>query len=364
MLVAAVQQGRIVFWHGSGVLSPLRPVPPDLDTVYHWWSLTKPFTATAVMRLVDRGTIDLEAPAVSYLPWLDEYGTGLSGITVRQLLDHSSGLPDNVPAVIGWTHTQEEDERDQTAFLRSVLGDYASLSDPPGSRQRYSNVGYMVLGAIIEAATGESYLDHVEREVVSAAGMRHTAFRFDRIASLDRGNVATGSHLFWRPETPFLYAYYGRRLNDLLVYRTPRRFWFTEIIPHSHPPTGLRGSGRDLAAYAARMLEAYAGNDGLVSAVAARAMMSPQSEDAASALSSAIEAGTDAEGGFGLGFRLSTIRGKRVAGHDGGGPGFNLGLRLLPDDDTALIVLCSDTRVRMDEIMETFIEAVAAEGLL
>jgi D-alanyl-D-alanine carboxypeptidase len=364
MLVAAVQEGRIVFWHGSGELSPLQPVPPDLDTIYHWWSMTKPFTATAVMRLAARGMVDIDVPAISYLPWLGDYGEELAGITVRELLAHSSGLPDNVPAVFGWTHTADETERDQTEFLRSVFPDYAALKYPPGSRQRYSNVGYMLLGAIIEAVTGESYLDHVEREVVGGAGMQRTAFRFDRIEGFDGSNAAAGSHLFWRLETPFLYAYYGRRLGELLVHRNSRRFWFAEIVPHSHPPTGLRGSARDLAAFAALMLEAWKGEDGLVAAAAAREMMSPQLETETAGLSEALAAGADAEAGFGLGFRLLSYQGRRVAGHYGGGPGFNLGFWLLPEDGTALIVLSSDTRVKMDEIMETFVDALAAERLL
>ena len=364
MLAAAVQGGRIVFWHGSGERSPAEPVPPDLDTVYHWWSMTKPFTATVLMGLVDEGRVDLDAPAASYLPWLLEHGEALGGVTVRQLLSHSSGLPDNVPAVIGWTHTAQEPERDQTEFLRSVMGSYARLVYAPGTRQRYSNVGYMLLGSIIEAAAGESYLDYVEREVVRRAGMTRTAFRLDRIEGFDGRNAAAGSHLFWRMETPFLYAYYGRGLERMIVHRSPRRLWFAEIIPHSHPPTGLRGSARDLARYASLMLAAGQGKPGLVRAQTARAMMSPQLPEAGAALAEALTTGSSADGGFGLGFRLSAHRGRRVAGHYGGGPGFNLGLWLLPDDDTALILLASDTRVGIERIMGTFADAVEAEGLL
>jgi D-alanyl-D-alanine carboxypeptidase len=364
MLAAAVQGGRIVFWHGSGQLSPLEPAAPDLDTIYHWWSMTKVFTATAVMRLADQGRIDIAAPAGTYLPWLLEYNREVAGVTIRQLLSHSSGLPDNVPAVIGWTHTADKAERNQTEHLRSVFGGYSTLKYAPGTRQRYSNVGYMLLGAVIEAVTGESYLDYVEREIVRAAGMRRTAFRFDRIEGFDGGNAAAGSHLFWRMETPFLYVYYGKKLDGMLLHRTSRRFWFTEIIPDSHPPTGLRGSARDLAAYASSMLEAWGGRDRLVTAPTARAMMSPQLPADAAGLSAALGAGSTMEAGFGLGFKLQVYEGRRVAGHLGGGPGFNLGLWLLPDDDTALIVLSSDTRIRMEEIMETFAEALVTEGML
>jgi CubicO group peptidase (beta-lactamase class C family) len=217
---------------------------------------------------------------------------------------------------------------------------------------------------MIESVTGESYLDYVEREVVRAAGMNRTAFRLDRIEGFDGRNAAAGSHLFWRMETPFLYAYYWGKLDGMLIHRSPRRLWFAEIIPHSHPPTGLRGSARDLAAYASLMLAAWQGGEGLVRPETARDMMSPQLPQGAAALAEGEAAGTDAEGGFGLGFRLNAYRRRRVAGHYGGGPGFNLGLWLLPDDDTALVVLSSDTRVRLEEIMGTFVDTLEAEGLL
>jgi hypothetical protein len=92
--------------------------------------------------------------------------------------------------------------------------------------------------------------------------------------------------------------------------------------------------------------------------------MSSQLRADASALSEALGGEGTAETRFGLGFKLQAYRGRRVAGHSGGGPGFNLGLWLLPDDDAALIVLSSDTRVRLKEILETFVEALVTEGML
>ncbi len=135
--------------------------------------------------------------------------------------------------------------------------------------------------------------------------------------------------------------------------------------PPAAPAAGSRrGSARDLAAYACAMLEAWGGEDRLVAAPTARAMMSPQPPADASVLAEALAAGSSAEAGFGLGFRVKAYRGRRVAGHYGGGPGFNLGLWLLPDDGAALIVLASDTRVRMEEIMEVFVDALVTEGVL
>jgi CubicO group peptidase (beta-lactamase class C family) len=100
--------------------------------------MTKLFAATAVMRLADRGRVDLDAPAESYLPWLSHYKREVGDITIRQLLSHSSGLPDNVPAVIGWTHGADKAEQNQTEFLPSVFDGYSTLKYTPGSEHRYT----------------------------------------------------------------------------------------------------------------------------------------------------------------------------------------------------------------------------------
>ncbi len=366
VVAAAIIDGRPVYSKGSGTLSPTAHAAPTIDSIYNWWSITKVFTAVAVMQLAEEGAIDLDRPITVALPWLRAVDSLFDSVTPRQLLSHSAGLPDNVPEVFGWTHLAQDREHDQTHFLRSVIGEYARLTYRPASRHRYSNVGYMILGAAIEAASRESYLAYVEREVLGRAGLERTGFRLDRIENLDPASVAVGSHLVWRMETPFLYLYYPDRLDAMLLHRTPRRLYFREIIPDSHPPTGLRGSAGDLLHFADQLLAALTGDATLLSPASARQMFRPHLSQEAGDLTDAIESNADGLHGdaYGLAFRLHAYRGTPVARHSGGGPGFNTDLWLLPEHRAALVLLASDTRVRLDEIMTSFVDALIRDGLL
>ena len=366
VVAAAIVDGRLVYSKGGGTLLPTTHAEPTVDSIYNWWSITKVFTAVAVMQLAEGGAIDLDRPITTVLPWLTTVDPIFDSVTPQQLLSHTSGLPDNIPEVFGWTHLDQDEEYDQTQYLRDVIADYARETYPPESRHSYSNVGYMILGAAIEAASQESYLDYVEREVVRRAGLERTAFRLDRIANLDPATAAVGSHLVWRMETPFLYLYYPDRLDSMLVYRTRRRLYFREIIPDSHPPTGLRGSAGDLLRFADRLLAALDGDDTLIAPESARRMFRPHLPHKAADLTDAIESRAEELHGdaYGFAFRLQAYRGTLVARHSGGGPGFNTDLWLLPEHRAALVLFASDTRVRLDEIMTSFVDALIRDGLL
>lgn len=78
-------------------------------------------------------------------------------ITLRRLLNHSSGLPDNVSDIIGWVHWEGDPPLNQTELLQEKFPAYADLVFMPGERSQYSNVGYMVLGAVIEAVSGQRW---------------------------------------------------------------------------------------------------------------------------------------------------------------------------------------------------------------
>ena len=99
-------------------------------------------------------------------------------MTVRDLLRHTSGLKDTVPAVFGWLR-YDEDLPNQSEYLRLKMPDYASLRFLPGEDRRYSNLGYMVLGAVIEAVTGQTYEDVVRERVLGPAGMTSADFVFN-----------------------------------------------------------------------------------------------------------------------------------------------------------------------------------------
>ena len=135
-----------------------RPVGPA--TTFHWFSTTKPITALAVLQLAARGRVDLEAPLLQYLPDLPYR----NGATVRQVLSHQAGLPNPLP--LRWVHRAEDHPTfDARAFVDRVLHEHPRCTTP-GRRARYSNIGFLLLGRLVEVVDGRPYPDYVRSEIL------------------------------------------------------------------------------------------------------------------------------------------------------------------------------------------------------
>ena len=130
----------------SGRADLLERRPASSDTPYLWFSLTKIATATAAMALADRGVLDLEAPVHAYLPTYPTPGRGAPPV-VRQLLDHTAGLPNPIP--LRWIRPATRQAPDPASFLARLLAKHGTTKYPVGGHARYSNLGYLVLAELI-----------------------------------------------------------------------------------------------------------------------------------------------------------------------------------------------------------------------
>jgi uncharacterized protein YbbC (DUF1343 family) len=153
--------------YGNRAVLPTRE-PMTVDTVFDVASLTKPVvTATSVMMLVERGKIALRDPVVRYLPEFAPDGGDRKNVTVEQLLTHRAGLPPDDPIEL-YTGTREE------IFERKYR---QPLEEPPGSRFRYSDVGYEVLGELVRRVSGEPLDRFAEDNIFRPLGMKDSHFR-------------------------------------------------------------------------------------------------------------------------------------------------------------------------------------------
>lgn len=143
-------------------------VPITANTLFRIESLSKSFTATAVMQLVERGTVDLDRPAVEYLPGLriDDDRTGQ--ITVRQLLGQSSGLTD---ATLGFNQYRGGPTTLKQAVARL---ENSTLAFDPGTDWAYSNPNYWVAARLVERVSGERFAQYLRHHIFSPLGMTHT----------------------------------------------------------------------------------------------------------------------------------------------------------------------------------------------
>jgi D-alanyl-D-alanine carboxypeptidase len=163
-----VKDGRTVFRRAYGLADLEFGVLLEADMVFRIGSVTKQFTAAAVLQLADQGRLALEDDVSKYVP---EYDTRGRGVTIEQLLTHTSGVPNYTDLEEWFPHLR--DELTPRALLDMLKG--KPLEFEPGSRFRYSNSGYLLLGLVIEKASGRPYADYI-RQMVLPLGMRQTMY--------------------------------------------------------------------------------------------------------------------------------------------------------------------------------------------
>jgi len=157
------EQGRDSFWQTAGTIDG--SAAPARDTPYHLASVGKVFTQIAIGQLVDQGRVRLDAPIGTYLPGLPP---ALAAVTVEQLIQHRSGISGNIMLTPELAATLRS-ARSARDLLPLVVNQ--PLDFPPGTQTLYSNGGYFVLGAIVEAASGLTYSDYLERRIFRPLGM-------------------------------------------------------------------------------------------------------------------------------------------------------------------------------------------------
>jgi CubicO group peptidase (beta-lactamase class C family) len=234
MVAGIVLDGELVYARAFGERDPQRQQPVDLDSLFRMASLTKSFTAMAIMKLRDEGKLSLDAPLVSYLPEFTALGAttrDAAPVTARALLTHSAGLPwDDLWGAVSFGF-EEEDWR---ALLQSGL----SPAHVPGTDYEYSNLGYALLGKLIERISGMPYRDYVTSNILRPLGM-HGAVWASGAAATPPANLAVG---YWgdkQPQSP------APRVSDGVF----------------EPAGGLYLSLRDYARYVAYQLAAYPPRD-------------------------------------------------------------------------------------------------------
>jgi Beta-lactamase class C and other penicillin binding proteins len=153
--VAVIRDGKVLLAKGYGLANVEPKTPASAETVYEIASLTKQFTATAVMLLIEEGKVSLDAPAAKYQPDIPEKWRA---VTVRQLLNQTSGIK-NYTALPALAADKEYTPKE---IIEAVAAE--PLEFTPGSAWRYSNTNYFLLGLLIEKVSGASYGEFLKKE--------------------------------------------------------------------------------------------------------------------------------------------------------------------------------------------------------
>lgn len=141
---------------------------------YKLYSITKTFTALAILRLAEQNILELDQPARIYLPEFPYK----SNITVRQLLTHTSGIPNPMP--LNWIHAESEHKSfDRDQFFKKIFAIKNKARSKPNEKYAYSNLGYILLGQIIEKVTGDTYERYVTGNIIRRLGLNASDLGFE-----------------------------------------------------------------------------------------------------------------------------------------------------------------------------------------
>jgi CubicO group peptidase (beta-lactamase class C family) len=234
--VAIVPSGHPAVEFSFGEANRATHQPIDADTSYNWASITKTFTAIAILQLRDRGKLSLDDPAVRYVPELrevhDTFGP-IDNVTIRQLLTHSAGFRNPTwPWDCDDTASCDWQPFEPTHWTQvAAMLPFTHVAFAPGSRWSYSNLGYVFLGQIIERLSGDDFEVYVDKNILKPLGMNASYF--------DRAPYFLASHV----SASYLRA--GDKLS-------PQPFDFDTGITTSN--SGLKAPIPDMVKYARFLL--------------------------------------------------------------------------------------------------------------
>ena len=178
-MAGVIAGGGLAWSAGAGFADVAGRRAPDAATLYRIASITKTFTATAIMRLAEAGRLHLDDSAVAHLPELGQASSPfgpIETVTIRRLLAHQAGLPVDPPgtdlSVLGESGPAYEGLTERNLARAGELGPRI----PPGAGHKYSNLGYQLLGEIVARVSGSPYTDYVRESILGPLGLADTAF--------------------------------------------------------------------------------------------------------------------------------------------------------------------------------------------
>jgi len=335
-----VVDGRLVHVGVTGVREVASSAPVQPDSVFRIASMTKSFTALAILRLRDQGKLSLDDRVDRYIPQLRRLRyptTDSPRLTIRDLLTHSAGFPEDNP----WGDQQLSISEAQ--FDR-LLEQGIAMSNAPGVAYEYSNYGFALLGRIVSVVSGMPYARYVEQQVLRPLGMRNTTLE---PAAVPKAQLAQGYRYedgLWKLEPQLADGAFGAM-------------------------GGMLTSIEDLGRYVGLYLQAWPARDGAdampLSRASLREMQQTGRERRATVGRTAQGEPELNAGGYGYGLRVSqSCRFAHVVAHSGGLPGFGSQMRWLPEYGVGLIAFGNRTYTPWGKPFDETLEQLAATGAL
>jgi CubicO group peptidase (beta-lactamase class C family) len=315
--VAASRNGEVIYQAGFGSANLEMDVPITPSSIFHVASISKQFTAAAVMLLARDGQLTLDDDVRRYIPELPDYG---HTITIRHLLTHTSGLRDQWDLLFMARGRFEENRITEDDVLE-IAARQTALNFVPGSEYLYSNTGYTLAGTIVRRVSGQTLREFADRRIFQPLGMEDTHFH-DDYTMIVRGRAAG----------------YAPR---------PGGGWRVSLPNYdTYGATSLFTTVGDLLKWDANFANPVVGDAQLL-----REM-----------LTSATLASGDSTG-YGLGISTDVYRGARLIGHGGADAGYRTYLGRFPDHDLTVVVLCNAASANPSMLARSVADVYLQDGL-
>ncbi|NIM57490.1 MAG: serine hydrolase [Candidatus Aminicenantes bacterium] len=298
LAIGIVKDNEIVYAKGFGVKNIDTKEPVTTKSLFHMASVSKPFSATAIMQLVEQGKVSLDDPVVKYLPYFKVNDKRYKEITIRQMLGHISGMPD-----VNDYHWDkpEYDDGALERYVRSLTDE--ELIAAPGERFSYSNMAFEVLGDLIAKVSGVSFEDYVKKNILDPLGMHESTFLKKKVSP----KLATTPHVM--------------KLKTVV----------SDIYPYhrAHAPSStLHSNVLEMCNWAMANM-----NKG---AFKGKKILKPESYDI---LWKPAKLNNGETGRAGLSWFLRTYREIKTVSHGGGDVGYRTYFIMMPERSTAAVVL-------------------------
>ena len=293
--IGIIRNDSIIYNKGYGVRSIKSNSLVTKNTIFHTASISKLFTAIAVMKLIEQKAIKIDEKLVEILPELNYDDKRVENITIKNLLNHTSGLPDITK------YHWDNNNQSVNSLKDYILGLNLKLDSDPSSEYQYSNLAYDVLGCVIEKVSGSSFDDFMKENILKKSGMYHSDFRYFKIPD----SLKTVPH--------------SRRWITGNIYERQTYPYTREHAPSST----LNSSSEDLSKWMISFLQSL---DNELSSINYENLIQPTFEP---------------NEHIGLGFQLEEIDSFKKVGHYGGDKGFRSYLMMVPEEKIGLVVLAN-----------------------
>ena len=331
--LAVTKDGAIVYNKAFGLVDGPNRVAVTPETVYQWMSLSKIVTATAIVQLHERGSLNIHDEVSKYLPFFKvQYPSDDSEkITIRHLLNHSSGLPD-LQGVFDMFHMEGESPPAQAELVKKALADNSSLKYEPGSQGTYINTGYLVLSVIAETVSGQSFRDYVIENIFRPLGMVHTDYVYSEEMIQ---HAAVGS----QPKAAIVNVFVALssyRFDDVIRETVDGRMWYKRFHLDFPGVGGVISSTGDTARFVMAFLNGGELDGARILSRESVAMMTREEHIVE------VKGGpTSVYNGLrhGLGWWTWPDGERLRIMHTGAGPGFAAIMQLYPEEHLGIILL-------------------------